>query len=77
MMSKTNLISEDKLDSLILEIVETVLTEIFGVASVKLMLQTIKKRYHLNLCLKLELKLKVKDGYTFSDYIMDIRFESL
>lgn len=110
MMSKVNLISEDKLDGLILEIVETVLTEIFGVSSVRMMLQTIEKRYHLevqeipqeprifshalrsilgknhtiiedlileNLCLKLELKLKVKEGYTFSDYIMDLRFESL
>lgn len=102
--------SEDKLDELILEIVENVLTEIFGIASTKVMLQTIKKRYHLevqeipqeprvfshalrsilgknhtviedlileNLCLKLELKLKVKKDYTFSDYIMDLRFESL
>ena len=98
------------MDDLILEIVENVLTEIFGIASTKVMLQTIKKRYHLevqeipqeprvfshalrsilgknhaviedlileNLCLKLELKLKVKKDYTFSDYIMDLRFESL
>lgn len=110
MMSSMNLVSEEKLDDLILEIVESVLTEIFGVASTRLMLQTIEKRYHLevqeipqeprvfshalrsilgknhqviedlileNLCLKLELKLKVKKDYTFSDYIMDIRFEGL
>jgi hypothetical protein len=110
MMSSINLIPEGKLDDLILEIVENVLTEIFGVASTRRMLQTMKKRYHLevqeipqepgifshalqnilgknhtviedlileNLCLKLELKLKVKKDYTFSDYIMDLRFESL
>jgi hypothetical protein len=110
MMSSMNLIPEGKLDDLILEIVENVLTEIFGVTSTRKMLQTMKKRYHLevqeipqepgifshalqnilgknhtviedlileNLCLKLELKLKVKKDYTFSDYIMDLRFESL
>jgi hypothetical protein len=108
-MSSMNLIPEGKLDDLILEIVENVLTEIFGVASTRRMLQTMQKRYHLevqeipqeprifshalqnilgknhtviedlileNLCLKLELKLKVKKDYTFSDYIMDLRFES-
>jgi hypothetical protein len=110
MMSYLNLIAEDKLDSLILDIVESVLTEIFGVEPTRVMLQTMKKRYHLdvqeipqeprvfshalenilgrnhtiiedlileNLCLKLKVKLKMKEGYTFSDYIMDLRFESL
>jgi hypothetical protein len=109
-MRSMNLVSEEKLDDLILEIVENVLTEIFGIASTKVVLRSIKKRYHLevqeipqeprvfshalrsilgknhaviedlileNLCLKLELKLKVKKDYTFSDYIMDLRFESL
>jgi type III secretory pathway component EscV len=102
--------SEDKFDVLFLEIVENVLTEIFGVTSTRKMLQTMKKRYNLevqeipqepglfshalrrilgknhtviediileNLCLKLKLKLKMKKDYTFSDYILDLRFESL
>ena len=108
-MSYLNLVSEEKLDSVILEIVESVLTEILGVEPTRVLLETMKKRYHLdiqeipqeprifshalekilgnnhtiiedlileNLCLKLKVRLKMKEGYTFSDYIMGLRFES-
>ncbi len=107
-MSYLNLVPEDKLDSVILEIVESVLTEILGVEPTRVFLETMKKRYHLdlqeilqdprvfshalekilgtnhtiiedliieNLCLKLKVRLKMKEGYTFSDYIMGLRFE--
>ncbi len=108
-MSILNLVSEEKLDSVILEIVESVLTEILGVEPTRVLLETMKKRYHLdiqeipqdprifshalekilgsnhkiiedlileNLYLKLKVRLKMKEGYTFSDYIMGLRFES-